>query len=190
MNPPDSPRERIIHRIVDLEWKMFSTVKAREPAACQEEEGTFRLMRWMSHSVYSDLLLDMLASHLETATTAGRNLMTEKYARMEDLIPPLRTSPLIPYILAAETAWMADLGRRYPLTFPGTGERFGAYLAAELETWPEDALERYAAEVGTAQATGANLVEARYTNLFRRLGDPDLEAREHRTRLGMFRCAQ
>lgn len=187
MNPSDSPRERIIHRIVDLEWNMFSTVKTREPSASQKEEGTFRLMRWMSHSAYSDLLLDMLASHLETAASTGRNLMTETYARMEDRVPPPPTSPLIPYILAAESAWMADLGRRYPLTFPDTGERYGAYLAAELETWPEDALERYAAEVGTAQASGANLVEARYLNLFRRMGDPDLEARERRARLERVR---
>ncbi|HLO65511.1 MAG TPA: DUF4125 family protein [Holophaga sp.] len=189
MTAPD-PREALLRHIVDLEWSMFSTVKAREPAACQEAEGTFRLMRWMSHAVHPDALLQVLAGHLEAAAAQGRNLMTEKYARMEGLIPSQGASPRIPPILEAETAWMAELTRRYPLTFPGAGDRFATYLAAELETWPEAALALYADEVEAARKAGRNLVEARYTLLFGRLGDADLEAREHRTRLKLFRCAQ
>ena len=189
MTSPD-PGDPLLKHIIDLEWTMFHSVKASEPAACQEEEGAFRLMRWMSHSVHPAGLLELLAANLEQAAAQGRNLMTEKYARMGGQIPPLKASAHFAPIIAAELGWMEALNRRYPLTFPGTGDRFQAYLAADLETWSDPALEQYAELVRDALAADRNLVAIRYRNLFRRLGYPSIEAREQQTRLQMFKCCQ
>jgi hypothetical protein len=190
MTSADSANNALLDHIIDLEWAMFHSVKASEPAACQEEEGTFRLMRWMSHSIYPVGLLEALAANLETATAQGRNLMTEKYARMGDQIPPLKASAHFAPILAAELGWMAELNRQYPLTFPGRGEAFRSYLSADLETWSDEALEQYAALVQDALAAGRNLVALRYRNLFRRMGYPSIEAREQQTRLQQSKGGQ
>ncbi|BDU71828.1 DUF4125 family protein [Mesoterricola silvestris] len=180
----------LIDHIIDLEWTMFHSVKASEPAACQEAEGTFRTMRRMSHSVLPPQVLEPMAAQLEAATAQGRNLMTEKYARMANQIPPLSDSPLIAEVVAAEEAWMLALNRRYPLTFPGKGDAFRTYLEADLETYAPATLEAYAACVREALAAGRNLVEERFANLFRRMGYADIEAREAQTRLQAFKCCQ
>jgi hypothetical protein len=182
--------ETAIKRIIDLEWPMFHSVKASEAAACQEDEGTFRLMRWMSHSVLPVDLLEALADHLEQAAAQGRNLMTEKYARMGGQLPPLQDNPHIGAIVAAELGWMRDLNRRYPLTFPGTGERFQAYLTADLETWSEQALALYHDFVREALGEGRNPVQDRYGNLFQRIGYASIEEREQKARMQLFKCAQ
>lgn len=190
MTPEPSQRDTLLQRIIDLEWAMFHAVKASEPTACQEEEATFRLMRWMSHAIHQDDLLQALAANLERAAAQGRNLMTEKYARMAGQIPPLQSSPFIPQIVAAETGWMQALARRYPLTFPGAGGRFQAYLAADLETWSGEALRLYAHAVLRALGEDRNLVAERYLKLFARLGYASLEAREQKARMDLFKCAQ
>jgi hypothetical protein len=187
---PETSNEIVIKRIIDQEWDMFHSVKASEPAACQEEEGTFRLMRWMSHSVLPGALLEALEDQLEQAAAQGRNLMTEKYARMGNQIPPLKDNPRIGAIVAAERDWMVALHQRWPLTFPGTGERFEAYLAADLETWSDRSLELCSAFVQAALAEGRNPVQDRYANLFQRMGYASIEEREQKTRMQMFKCAQ
>jgi hypothetical protein len=187
---PEPSKDAVLERIIDLEWTMFHSVKASEPASCQEEEGAFRLMRWMSHSVLPGALLEALEDQLAQAAAQGRNLMTEKYARMGGQIPPLKDSPLIGAIVAAERDWMLALHRRWPLTFPGTGERFEAYLAADLETWSDRSLELYHGFVRAALAEGRNPVQDRYANLFRRMGCASIEEREQKTRMQMFKCAQ
>ena len=184
-----SPRESMLRNIVDAEWRMFRAVRASEPAACQEEQETFRMMRWMSHCVLPDAVLELLLAHLEESAREGRNLMTEKYARMEGQIPPLKTTPLIGEIVAAERAWLLALQRRYPLTFPGTGERFETYLSCELETYSDPLLEACHRYVTAALETGRNLVEERYTALFKRLGCASIEAREQKGRLETMRCS-
>ncbi|MDR3672944.1 MAG: DUF4125 family protein [Holophaga sp.] len=190
MYEPEPANENLIKHIIDLEWPMFHSVKASEPAACQEEAGTFRLMRWMSHSVLPAPVLEAMAAQLEQAAAEDRNLMTEKYALMGHQIPPLKESPLIGAIVAAERNWMQALHRLYPLTFPGTGARFEAYLAADLETWSDRTLELYHRFVQEALAEDLNPVQARYTNLFKRMGYASIEEREQKTRMQMFKCAQ
>ena len=82
-------RKQLLEKIIAREAAMFIAVKASEPADCQEMLKTFYLMREMSHSVLAADTLTSYLQDLETAAAAGRNLMTEKYARMENLIPSL-----------------------------------------------------------------------------------------------------
>ena len=176
-------KKKLIENVIDLEWEMFSSVKASEPSACQEREKTFRLMRWMSHSVLSEGLLEFYLHDLRQAKDLGRNLMTEKYARMEGQIPALKQNPLIARIVEIEIAWKNEVARKYPHTFRGEVARaFGNYMACELETYSDGTLASYYHEVAEARRKKRNLVEERYANLFAKLGYSSIEDREKKAR--------
>lgn len=173
--------DQLIARIIDLEWEMFSSVNAVEPAACQQNPKTFRLMRWMSHSVHGAELLRSLLADLERARDEGRNLMTEKYARMENRIPPLKdvaVLAMIHEIADVEDRWMKPLRQSYPLTFHARSASFHNYTVCELETCSDATVEAYYREIRGALDEKRNLLEERYCNLFDKLGYASLQQRE------------
>ena len=110
----------------------------------------------------------MLAAYLIELTAAkrkGRNLLTEKYARMDNLIPPINTNPLIDKIVGIETAWQEEIRRRYPALYqrscrstdPGDdGMNFSIYMRCELETYGDTAIEIYYEWVDQAWRAGMN----------------------------------
>ena len=106
-------RKQLLEKIIAREAGMFIAVKASEPADCQEMLKTFYLMREMSHSVLAADTLTSYLQDLETAAAAGRNLMTEKYARMENLIPSLNENELIYKIVDIEREWLAEVHKKY-----------------------------------------------------------------------------
>ena len=114
-------RKQLLEKIIAREAGMFIAVKASEPADCQEMLKTFYLMREMSHSVLAADTLTSYLQDLETAAAAGRNLMTEKYARMENLIPSLNENELIYKIVDIEREWLAEVHKKYPLTIAVEG---------------------------------------------------------------------
>jgi len=124
----------------------------------------------MSHTV---LAADTLASYqkdLKRAEKDGRNVLTEKYARMDNLIPPLSDNPLIGKIVSIEADWMDILQQRFPKTFRGNRTPFEIYLCSELETYSDDTLALYYRDVTAALEKGKNLTEERYRLLFQSLG--------------------
>jgi hypothetical protein len=179
--------EQLLDNIIALEERMFRAVKASTPSECQQQLPTFRTMRRMAHCVLSD---QTLASYLQDLREASepntpdsccmvpslsefpsledslprRNFFTEKYARIEDLIPPLNDNPAIDKILAIESAWFRDLQSRYPRLLQTTGA-FERYARAELETYSDRTLSYHLRDIEAAQAAGRNLVEERYTKL-------------------------
>jgi len=170
----------LIDAIIERELKMFQAVNSRPGAGreCQQRPDTFRLMRWMHHSVLSVGTLAAYLEDLEAAAALERNLVTEKYARMENQISALKDNPLIFRIAEAECAWMQDLRGRYPNVIQGDAESFRNYLVSELETYSDDTLAHLWADVQAATIRGLNLPEMRYRNLFKRLGYASLEAVE------------
>ncbi len=174
--------ERLIDNIINLEWEMFRNVKASEPNSCQENEKTFRMMRWMSYSVLPESLLREILNSINQATIDNRNLMTEKYARMGNQIPPLNESPLIEECVEAEDGMMREVVEKYPATFLGHSPGFGNYLKCELETYSELALKGYHRFLTEAREKGENIVEMRYDNLFRRMGYASIADREKKER--------
>lgn len=171
-------REEVIRKIVEIELDMFTKVKTAEPAPCQQQLKTFKLMRQMSHFV---LATDTLESYLEDlikAQAAGRNLVTEKYARMDNLIPPINTNPIIDDIVRIESAWMKELHEKYPNAIKIKGG-FSNYAASELETYSNRTLKYYYRDVFTALQEGENLAEKRYIYLYQALGYKSLEEVEH-----------
>jgi uncharacterized protein DUF4125 len=182
-------RAKLLAGIIDAEWDMFTRTRSREPSACQQQPGTFRLMRWMSHSVLGDDLLRSYLEDLETAQRVGRNFMIEKYAIMEGQIQPDSNDWRIEDIVMVEDLWMRELGQAYPLTFPGDTGMFKRYLGAELRTLSDRTLTLYHRLILRARSERRNLDEERYANLFRRMGYQRIADRESANREEQRACA-
>ena len=192
-------RETLIQEILDRELEMFLTVPARHPAACQSHPEEFRNTRSTQFSVWSEEALALYLEDLKTARDQGRNLMTLKYARMENLIPSLHDDPLvenlIDQIVAVQLEWQRELACRYP-NLIGRGRpledggeargvtAFVIYLRGELETYSDNTLACLYRDVTEARARGENLTEGIYREMVRNLGYRSIEDAEARIREG------
>ncbi len=174
-------KSELIEQIIKLEEEMFLAVRSMESAPCQQMIGTFRAMRNMSHSVLSEETLKSYFNDLVQAKEVGRNLMTEKYARMDNLIPPLSTNPLIVKIVDIEMEWMQQLQTKYPHAIKEKGG-FDNYMRSELETYSDNTLQFYYRDIITAKADEVNFVEQRYKNLYLGLGFRSLDEVEETAR--------
>lgn len=167
-------REKLINDIIDIEWLMLENINASNSTSCQQKPNTFRLMRWMSHSVLSDELLESYLDDLKQALVDNRNFMFEKYARMENIIPTINNNSLIKEIVKIESKWTEELVK-YPSLLEKDTKGFENYFACELETFSNRTIELFYKTVKKAQAENKNLVEERYKNLFKRLGYKSIE---------------
>ena len=122
-------KEDLIASIVALEWEMFQNVNnVGGRAACQDNFETFSVMRSSQATAWSEAAL---ASYLEDLTDAqenGRNLLTEKYARMMEFTAPLEyariqhqlppveqeTRLLIDRITKIHLAWEKEISINFP----------------------------------------------------------------------------
>lgn len=132
----------------------------------------------------------MLASYLQDlaqAESGGRNLLAEKYARMDNQIPPLSDSPLIGIIVTIESNWQEDLSHRFPALYnrccrsmdeTGDGRNFGIYLGCELETYGDDTLRLYFENIESAISADRNLAVEALDRLVRKNGYRDLDHAE------------
>ena len=97
----------LVDAVVTAEWEMFSNVQnVGGKASCQMDPKTFRIMRSSQMDNWDDELLGSYLEDLLNARLEGRNLVTEKYARMmestfpeeyaqlADSLPPLVLSLL------------------------------------------------------------------------------------------------
>jgi hypothetical protein len=172
-------KDRLIDAILELELKMFLAVRARYPVSCQQHPETFRLHRGAQFSVWSEEALRSYRDDLLKAEQQGRNLMTLKYARMENLIPPLSQNPLIDKIVDLEQEAQEEVSSRYP-NFLSRGRpieddrsgttSFKTYLRGELETYSDRTLELLHRDIQQMKAQGKNWAEQAYTNLVRSIG--------------------
>lgn len=157
---------QLIEEIVDRELAMFLAVQNEGgPAACQQQPDNFRLMRRMAHIVHTVPTLTSILRDLQQASAVGRNLMVEKYARMDNRIPPISTSPLLDSIAAAELEALHEACRVWPEVIrphADGGESFARYLRAELETLSDGTLELYAEELRDAKRANRNVNVERY----------------------------
>lgn len=175
-------RTELISRIIALEYEMRLKVKTQNPNS-RLVTGAFKIMRWMTHSVLSIDTLSSYYNDLLAAKQQGRNFMIEKYARMDNLIPPINNNPLIEAIVCQETKWLKETSQKYPLAVRNNGA-FSNYARAELETYSDVTLELYAKDVFNAARVGRNLVEERYVNLYTKLGYTSIADAERKLCLG------
>ena len=114
---------------VTAEWEMFSNVQnVGGKASCQMDPKTFRIMRSSQMDNWDDELLGSYLEDLLNARLEGRNLVTEKYARMmestfpeeyaqlADSLPPLDPEAMaqVDDIVAAHVSWKENLDSRFP----------------------------------------------------------------------------
>lgn len=173
--------QELLERIIEIELDMFERVRTDEPSACKDSPEGLKTMRRMTHSVLSTDTMESYLGDLQEAKAAGRNLLTEKYARMDNKIPPLKANPGIGKIVEIEGRWMKELSEKYPYTFKG-GEGFRIYLSSELETYSDKTLELYLKDTSKADAEGRNLAEDRYTMLFQQMGYNSIDDVESKAR--------
>ena len=176
-------RATLLHEIIEKELNMFlATPNQGGTASCQQNPQGFRIMRRMSISALSDATLAHYLDDLHRAEAQGRNVMIEKYARMDSLIPPLQANPLIDEIVRAETAFIQAASAQYPHVIRhGGNSAFQNYLRCEAETYSPITLESYAADLRRAKLQGRNPAIERFRCLADLLGKPSLEAFEKET---------
>jgi hypothetical protein len=162
-------RQELTKSIIEIELDMFEHVRTNEPSLCKDKPETFKTMRMITHYSLSKETLESYLEDLQRAKAAGRNLITEKYARMDNKIPPLKTNPNIDNIVKIEERWMKELSEKYPHAFKGESG-FKVYLSSELETYSDKTLGLYFEDVSRAEEEGRNLAEERYNMLFQQIG--------------------
>jgi len=171
--------EELLRDIVAIELRMFLTVQTADPTTCQEQPETFKLMRRAGFHVLSADTLESYLQDLQEALDEDRNLITLKYARIDELIPCLNDNPIIGKIVEIEERWFKELEQKYPLTFRNRAEfAAGTYLRSELETYSDRTLELYLKDVIKALHERRNLTAERYTYLFKQLGYNSIDGME------------
>ncbi|MGQ9721319.1 MAG: DUF4125 family protein [Candidatus Jordarchaeum sp.] len=166
----------LIDDIVKIELDWFMNVRTIYPSRCQEHPRVFELMRRSTYELWSEETLRKYLEHVKSSASNGRNLMTERYARMDRMIPPINLNPLIEEIVEIEVSWTEEIFRKYPHIFRNDSLLgFKIYLKCELETYSDEVLELYYRDLEGAKNEGRNLVQEKYLNLFKKIGYNSLD---------------
>lgn len=179
----------LIKEILQIELEMFKQVRTAAPSPCQENTDSFLLVRGAAFANWSEQTLACYLQDLQGARQEGRNLLTEKYARMDNLIPCLNDSPLIDDIMTIEIEWEKEVRAKYPhlVGRPSregteTGDddmaQFKNYLRSELETYSDATLASYYTDLLAAVGNNENLAEKTFATIFRRVGFASLAEAE------------
>ncbi len=173
----------LIEKIVDLEWEQFDKVRnVGGRASCQNDFGTFSIMRKSQYLTWPEELLASYYADLQAAEQNGWNLITEKYARMMESTSPeeyeaLReTLPVLSeerlaiqeQIIKIQVSWMEQFAAKYPHLAGNarsihTAEdtlyntSYETYLRGELSTYGEETFVLYGRFVAKLLSEDKNL---------------------------------
>jgi hypothetical protein len=174
-------KEESISRIAEIEWDLFSNVQNRGgKASCQEDPETFKIIRTSNFMGWSDETLESYLNDLEEAKKAKRNLMTEKYARMEGLIKHSDPEklPLIDKIVEIECGWAAEIAEKSPHLkqarpiYSSQDTRYvvsaETYARGELATYSKKTLEFYYKNLLELKSKNINGVELNYERMLKK----------------------
>ena len=107
--------------------------------------------------------------------------MTQKYARMDNLIPKLSSNPLIDKIVEYQSAWQRSMMKKYPGIMSGGRPlssvedsafmtSFETYLRGELETYSDATLQLLNFDILDKNVKGINMAEELYLFLVKKMG--------------------
>lgn len=194
-------KEHIIKEILLKEWKMFTKVrnKGRE-APCQKDQDTFIIMR---SSQFESLPINILKSYfhdLEITEREGRNLMTEKYARMMESTTPSEYEEIknllvgidsvsqkyVEEIITIFLEWEKEFRLEYPylssISRPvfssedsSSSTSFETYLKSELSTYSCNTLWIYCNFVKKLAKKNINLNKKIQSNIAKHYGYNSLQ---------------
>jgi hypothetical protein len=186
-------KEKLISQILEIELDMFVSVRSRYPVSCQDDPQGFRVMRSAQFATWSEETLQSYLSDLKTAVDEGRNLMTLKYARMENLIPSLHENPqvdnMLHEIVAVQMEWQKEMFSKYPalmsrgrpltdLEKQNADTSFKTYLRCELETYSLMTLVHLFQDIMHKRSQEKNMTEEIYAHMVNGLGYSSLEDAE------------
>lgn len=189
-------KEELIAKVVAMEWKMFQNVANIDGrASCQDNPETFRVMRSSQIMAWSDAALSSYLEDLTAAEAEGRNLLTEKYARMMEFtvpleyariqhhLPPLEQEALllIDRIAEINMAWTEEICARFPYIRKRGRPASSAsdtpyitsvetYLRGELATYSPRTLALYYQNALEQKATNINGAEIVLAAMMQRYG--------------------
>ena len=195
--------QKLAEEITKLEWQQFQlTQNEGGRANCQEDWQTFRIMRMSQFLTWPLDLQESYKKDLERANSNGRNLITEKYARMmESTAPEIFERTIKPYIkpiseprkseqekiILTQVKWADDFRNHYPhlglamrvlKTSEDTEENtsFETYLRGELSTYSNDTFAKYKDFIEDLLAKNLNLTQMIIENTVHMYGYDSLEA--------------
>jgi len=182
-------KDRIIEAILEIELQMFLTVNPEQTSGCQEHPESFKLHRRAQFAPWSEEALGSYLEDLHAAQAHGENLMRRKYARMQGLLPPVESSPVLDEIMRLKMNWQRAMFRDYPAVMAGarplTAEStraqmtsFETYARGELETYSKRTLGLLHRDLLEIQARGESLSEKVYDYIVRASGYASLKDTE------------
>ena len=196
-----APVEELVDAVVMLEWNAFDKVQnVGGRAGCQDDWETFQIMRKSQYLTWNKKMLVQYRLDFEAANTAGRNLISEKYARMmESTVPEEykaieRELPVIPEekkaimegIISIQVQWMEEFAAKYPglaknARIIHTSEdkpwdtSYETYLRGELGTYSDVMLELYGRFIVEIAKNEQNLAKMIMMNTVKMYGYDSLE---------------
>lgn len=176
MDGQERIEQGVVEEILGLEWDMFQEVRGLDgPAPCQQDRGTFEIMRSSQLLSWSQEIAESYLDDLRRARAGDRNLMTEKYARMMEstspcecrgvgaVVPVLEDSAarLVERLADLSVRWMEETAATYPLV-SGRGRPIRAREDSRFTT----SFETYnRSELATYGARTLRLLEAHYLQM-------------------------
>jgi hypothetical protein len=182
-------REELIYSIVEAELRMFLSVPADGEYSCRQQPDSFRMHRRVQFSIWSEDTLGSYMKDLRQAEKENRNLMTVKYARMDDLIPRENFNPLIDVIADIQYRWQMEMFASYPNLMAGARPlseaddsalrtSFETYLKGELETYSNNTLSLLHRDLIKIVNRGENGSKLVYEALVKEMGYASLDEAE------------
>jgi hypothetical protein len=201
-------KEELLNEVIEIEWKMFEdVVNIGGLAACQEDPATFKIMRYSQGMSWSEPVLQSYLNDLKEAEKGGRNLLSEKYARMMESTSPLEYEnihhlvstlepeipPLIDCIVEIMLEWQEEVSEKFPY-ITGRGRpihmsedsrfvtSFETYLRGELATYSKRTLELYYKNISEQKSKKVNAAEVVLDYMVREYGYKSAEEANERLR--------
>ena len=165
----------LIDKILEIELEMFLAVPSGATNSCQQTPEQVLLHRRVQFEAWDGPTLHAYLNDLQRASNAGVNLMTMKYALMDNLIEIEEDIPLVSQISERLLEWQKEIFKRYPILMkdarPFDDDRFSmsfkTYLESELKTYSIHTLQCLLTHINTLAEQQKNMSEIIYTNLVR-----------------------
>lgn len=176
-------KQELVEKIVKAEWEAFDKVQNEGGrASCQNDWNTFAIMRKSQYMTWPEELLAMFLDYFTSCYEQGRNLITEKYGRMEESTAPdayERIKDAFPVlseerialqegIIAIQVSWMEEFAAKYPnmagnaRSIHTSEDNYGntsyeTYLRGEISTYSEALIFAYGQFIAKLAQEGKNL---------------------------------
>lgn len=183
-------KRELSYKIASMEFQAFDNVQNEGGRAdCQDNWETFSIMRVSQYLTWTVPMLEQYIADFEEAINSGRNPITEKYARMmmstapekyaemEDKLPPLESDSvqICNAVCEIQVSWMEDFSKEFPAlssqaryihTYEDTdlNTSYETYLRGELLTYSREMLGMYAAFIVELSKEGLNLARLTMEN--------------------------